>query len=183
MMVDTTIYGYVFDGWIACTDCASEEPYTRDRGAVFYDGSHDHGPECNEPRAYCERVRGYAVHSSDDDGNGMACEDCGGIIFDTSPEVDHDNGLHVEPRVWADECTYCEDYVSEHDQHVDALAPGEYLDDTCEDCDEQAYAWNEAHDAGGHLPAGIELDCPRCRQVRLREARTSAMFMDEDCPW
>lgn len=167
MMVDTRIYGYFFDGWAACTSCASDEPYTTENGAVFHDGSHDHDVlEC--ATGYCERSQGQGIFSHEDDGYGLTCDDCGDIIFETWPEIDHSEyGSHddLSPEDMRDaECGLCTEYLRDHISHAnDAHNLGaEQFEDDCDECATVVVTNDLEHDNNWHSDEP-EPSCQWCR--------------------
>lgn len=175
MMVDTYVYAHAFEGWVACPSCTSDEPYTRESGAVYFDGSHDHDASCEDGTGYCERQRGNPIFSYEDDGHGLTCEDCGEVIFDIDIEVEHNEYGHEAPEM-ADECPLCREYMSAHGEHADDLDDAEYFDDWCEDCADAVNALDAQHQAGEHRPDGSVLDCRQCQHVRDNEAPTDSLW-------
>ena len=178
MMVDTRIRGYVFEGWAACGSCvnADDGPYTREDACVYHDGSHEHGASCLDGTGYCERTRGQAVFSHDDDGYGLTCDDCGDIIFETDPDVDHEQGAHDDVDEPVEDCEGCREYFTDHSLHVDETWQGVYHDDWCDDCADIVNAYDERH-ATRHVPYGSVQACHHCRAVRDREAETERMVL------
>lgn len=176
MMVDTTIYAYAFseDGFVSCASCVSDGledgPYTRDRGATFHDGSHDHGPSCEDGTGHCERTRGHEVFSHEDDGYGLTCDDCYEPIFEVWPEVDHtEYGNHAEflpDEAREADCANCQDWLATHSEHAnDAHNLGaDQFEDDCDTCADTVYECEQEHDAGEHsITTGQpRIDCPFC---------------------
>ena len=174
MNVDTRVYGYQFEDHTACASCAFGDHYTHDSGAVYDDGSHEHGAGCEPttdregvnvpPVDYCERQRGVAVFSSDDDGYGLTCDDCYESIFETHPEVahaeygDHDDYSN-EDREQAD-CEYCADYLEDHATH--AGEPYEQFEGTCDTCGVTASTHDWNHTKGDHVQQP-DRECRWCR--------------------
>jgi hypothetical protein len=165
MMVDTTIYGYLFEDHIACPGCIDasiagegESPYSIKSGAVFYES-----PYGDEPQ------QGQGIFSHEDDGYGISCDDCYDPIFEVWPDVAHSEyGSHDEfsnaERAEAD-CGYCSDYLQGHEQHAnDAFNAGEWtFEDWCETCAEvHRVIGHTEHQLGKHAGTPVS-NCQFCQ--------------------